>query len=246
MLVFMAVMSFSQNSIAGLVSGTGYGLAAPGGAATIYGTFPGVPTTVAPATLPKTLGGIQVLVNGLAAPLYYVSSTQINLQIPWETNTSSPNALITVGNNSALFPIASTAASIFETNTVTQQGAILDVNYKLVDYTNPVTLGQVIQIYCTGLGPVTVTQTDGVPASATQLAYTVDIPTVTIAGEPAKVLFSGLSPDFVGLYQINAVVPPNAIPAAVALAAISKITFVQISINGVTYNAVEMGYAPIK
>jgi uncharacterized protein (TIGR03437 family) len=36
-------------------------------------------------SFPTTLAGVSVSVNGVAAPLVYVSSTQINFQIPWET-----------------------------------------------------------------------------------------------------------------------------------------------------------------
>lgn len=243
-LVFMTGMSFAQ--IVGLVSATGYGLAAPGGAASIYGTFTGVPVTVAPSTiLPTTLGGVQVLVNGIAAPLYYVSPTQINIQMPWETNASLP-VILSIGSATGTFQISPLAGSIFETSNITQQGAILDVNYKLIDYNNPAVPGNVVQIYCTGLGPVTTPQVDGVPASATTLAYVTNTPIVTIAGEPAQVLFAGLAPDFVGLYQINAVVPNNIALNDIPIVSEFHITFAEIATNGITYNAVQMGYVPYK
>ena len=59
-------------------------------------------------------------------------------------------------------------------------------------------------IYCTGLGLVSSPPADGAAGSG---QTTVASPSVTIGGASATVSFSGLAPGFVGLYQINAVVP---------------------------------------
>jgi uncharacterized protein (TIGR03437 family) len=58
-----------------------------------------------------------------------------------------------------------------------------------------------------GLGPVNGGPASGEYASGTTLAHTKVDPTVSIGGQPATVLFSGLAPGFPGLYQVNAVVP---------------------------------------
>jgi uncharacterized protein (TIGR03437 family) len=49
--------------------------------------------------------------------------------------------------------------------------------------------------------------------SSTTLSYTANLVTVTVGGQNAQVLFAGLAPGYVGLYQVNVVVPPG-IPAS--------------------------------
>jgi uncharacterized protein (TIGR03437 family) len=80
-------------------------------------------------------------------------------------------------------------------------------DYSLVTSENPAVDGEVLLIYATGLGPVSNTPVDGTPAPDTPLAVTRTAPQITIGGEAAPVLWSGLAPGFVGLYQINVQVP---------------------------------------
>jgi uncharacterized protein (TIGR03437 family) len=74
----------------------------------------------------------------------------------------------------------------------------------LADTNHPAVAAETVLIYCTGLGMVNSPPADGVAGSG---QTTVATPTVTIGGKNATVSFSGLAPGFVGLYQINAVVP---------------------------------------
>jgi uncharacterized protein (TIGR03437 family) len=69
--------------------------------------------------------------------------------------------------------------------------------------------GEYISIYCTGLGPVTHAPADGSPAPSSPLSDTVSVPTVVIGGQVVPVQFSGLAPNFTGLYQVNVQVPAN-------------------------------------
>jgi uncharacterized protein (TIGR03437 family) len=140
----------------------------------------------------------------------------VNAQVPWElagqsqttitftksTQTSSPQAM----------NLATYAPGIFAVNGGgTGQGAILEAANRLVDATNPATAGStVVQIYCTGLGPVTNQPATGAPSTEKPLAETTTRPLVTIGEVPATVQFAGLTPDAVGLYQVNAQVPPGA------------------------------------
>ncbi|MGO4885639.1 MAG: hypothetical protein ACLP59_33180 [Bryobacteraceae bacterium] len=81
-------------------------------------------------------------------------------------------------------------------------------NYQLADVNHPVSPGETIIIYAIGLGALATSQTDGEPATGPD--STVVTPTVTIAGMLAKVLYSGLTPGDIGLYQLDVVVPANA------------------------------------
>ena len=105
---------------------------------------------------------------------------------------------------------------------------MLDVDFKLVSATNAAKRGQAIQIYANGLGAVTNPPESGSPASGTTLSYTKATPLVSIGGQAAQVLFSGLAPGFPGLYQVNVIVPGNVTLGAQPLT---------IAINGVTSKA---------
>ena len=76
-----------------------------------------------------------------------------------------------------------------------------------VTASNPAAPGEMVVVYATGLGPVAPAPLTGAPASASPLSLTSIPPVVTMGGIVAKVLFSGLAPGFVGLYQVNTTVP---------------------------------------
>jgi uncharacterized protein (TIGR03437 family) len=103
-----------------------------------------------------------------------------------------------------------------------QAAAVDALSGNLVAKANPAKAGKsVIAIYCTGLGPVVNPPATGAAASATELSPTIVPPAVTIGGVPANVLFSGLAPTFVGLYQINVEVPAGVSPGDAVAVAVS-------------------------
>ena len=89
----------------------------------------------------------------------------------------------------------------------TTYGAILHPSYALANTSNPAARGETVLIYCTGLGTVIPQAADG--AAAVGATQTTANPTVTIGGVQTEIAYSGLAPGFVGLYQINAVVPSS-------------------------------------
>jgi len=201
---------------------------AAGSLASVYGTFPiAVFTQANGSQWPTTLSGVSVQFNGISAPLYYVSPTQINLQIPWEMSGVNAASVTTTFSNQTSNPemvsLASLAPGIFTMN-AQGQGAIVDaLSGNLTTSSNPAIAGTTyLAIYCTGLGPVTNQPATGVVAPAGQLSETPTTPTVTIGGVPAIVSYSGLAPSFIGLYQINVQVPAtvasgNAVPVLVSI-----------------------------
>lgn len=217
---------------------------APGSIASVYGSFLlASPAGASGAPLPYSLAGLSLqFAGGIGAPLFYASSGQVNLQVPWETAGQSTTSLTAnLGNQTSgpeTVPLAPYAPGIFTTNAQgTGQGAILNSSYQLVDATHPATPGSTyILVYCTGLGPVMNTTPSGAAAPANPPADTIATPQVTIGGVPATVTFSGLAPGFVGEYQVNALVPAAA-PAGSAVP-------VAISIAGVTSNTVTIAVGP--
>ncbi len=202
---------------------------APGSIASVYGSFLFNYMSGANPPLPANLYGLSLQFgNGLGAPLSFVSTSQVNFQVPWElTGLSQTSLAITVNGQTSgtrTFNLATFAPGIFSTNGQgAGQGAILDTSYRLVDSSNAATAGStVIQIYCTGLGPVTNQPPSGSPPLSNQLSQTTATPTVTIGGVQAQLLFSGLAPALVGVYQVNALVPASsskgpAVPIVIAI-----------------------------
>lgn len=213
-----AVSQVPQINTNGVVNGASYTAAlAPGGIADVFGTFfQSSPTTDTDLPLETSLQSLSFWFGGTAAPLYFVSGGQANIQVPWELEGQTTASLTaTLGSSSGTaqtVTLAAAAPAIFTMNAQgTGQGAILDSTYHLVDASNPAVAGTTtILIYCTGLGAVSANQpATGAPASldSTKLANTSTLPTVTIGGVNASVSFSGLAPGYVGLYQVNALVP---------------------------------------
>jgi uncharacterized protein (TIGR03437 family) len=212
---------------------------AAGSVATIFGSFgfgSGVQAGAMP--LPTSLSGlsIQLLTGGVSinAPLSYASASQINVQIPWEVAGQSQVSIRPVLNGisgaSQMLQLAPFAPGVFTIATYGGVAAVIDSSNRLIEFTNPTTAGSVIQIFCTGLGPVTSAPRSGSPPSNTTLSRTIATPIVTVGGLPATVLFSGLAPDTVGEYQVNIRIPDGVPPGL--------LTPLVLSINGIASNTV--------
>jgi uncharacterized protein (TIGR03437 family) len=83
---------------------------------------------------------------------------------------------------------------------------------RLADSRNPAKAGDAVVVYCAGLGVTNPSVPDGSPASTTDLSPTVNPVTINIGGKEINPFFAGLAPGFIGLYQVNAVLPSGITP----------------------------------
>ncbi|OFV98387.1 MAG: hypothetical protein A3H28_02510 [Acidobacteria bacterium RIFCSPLOWO2_02_FULL_61_28] len=230
-------------SSGGVVNGASYTQSlTPGSIGTIFGANLGFTDMGANAVpLPTLLDKTAVQVNGIAVPLFFVSPAQINFQVPWElAGQSQASLLVTVdGMVSDPQPVSLTpmAPAVFSM-TSGGQGAILIASTGELaaplgsvkgHATRPVRRGEFISIYSTGLGPVTNQPATGGKPSGEARSLMTATPVVTIGGVPAPLTFSGLAPDFIGLYQLNAQVPEgtpsgDAVPVKVTIGAVGSNT----------------------
>jgi uncharacterized protein (TIGR03437 family) len=194
----------------GVVSAATYlsGPVSPGAIVAIYGANLGLPACNGQ--------GEEVLFNGVPAGIIYSSPTQINAQVPWEIAGAAEVQVTPLNNGTAgaAITIAGAAASpgIFTaTQNGTGQGAIVPVGTgAIATPDNPAHRGQYASIYGTGLGVVTNQPVTGDWSPWGPLAETTSLPVVTVGGVGAHVSWAGLAPDYVGLYQVNFIVPENA------------------------------------
>jgi uncharacterized protein (TIGR03437 family) len=232
---------------AGVTDGAGFSARiSAGGIGSIFGTNVALATTTASSLpLPTTLSGTTVILDGIPAPLFFVSPRQINFQVPWELlgSTNATLSVATAGGTSSTITVSlsSAAPGIFTISTANSvaQGAIQIANTMTFAApagaisgatSRPATTGDMLTIYCSGLGAVT-----NPPASGSAAAGGVGISnvqaqvSVTIGGRPAPVLSASLTPGFVGLYQVNVPFPSGvasgkAVPVIVTTANLNSNT----------------------
>ena len=195
----------------------------PGALISIFGTE--LSSSIASAdTIPfsTTLAGVSVTLSNQSqsfqAPLSYVQPTQINAQVPWNllpgASPSTFNLVVTL--NGVASPPVQVSVGPFSPGIFAINGRAAIAN---VDHTfawpvgllpgapsHPAKPGDVVIMYATGLGAVDSPVQDGA-ASLDRLRNTLVKPVVLIGGISANVLFSGLSPQFPGVNQLNVVVP---------------------------------------
>jgi len=199
---------------------------APGAFASLF-TFNGL--SLASSTtvnyvlpVPTTLGGLQVLINGVPAPITTVSSNQINFVVPFEAPTSGTAPVLVISAStsqvlgSGLMSMNTASPGFFTSN---QQGAgqIAALNCNVVNTAcdntvngtaHPVNPGSIIQLYLTGQGLISGAPPDGQGPTGT--VSTGSVPVVYIGESQGTVQFSGLAPGYPGLWQINVQIPSSA------------------------------------
>ncbi|MDX1983162.1 MAG: hypothetical protein SFV51_23015 [Bryobacteraceae bacterium] len=193
---------------------------APGGVAAIFGEqfLFEAPKSTTEVPLPTEIGGVRVLVNDRAAPLYFVSYNQINFQIPFETPPGEAVVRVERGGargNAISVPVAERAPRIIRTG-IGESGVIVTQDDGLAIPGGPAARpGEAITIYCVGFGLTDANLASGAAAPAAEpLARVRSVPRV-VFGNPftttttADPFYIGLTPSLVGLYQVNVIVPPD-------------------------------------
>jgi uncharacterized protein (TIGR03437 family) len=197
-----------------------------------------------PLPLPSDqLADIQVTVNGTPAPLYFVGPTQINFVVPWNApTTGTADVQVTKVSTGQLLaagpiPMNTVSPAIFVTTSAgsgAKLAAVINQDGTVNDATHPVKRGDYISIYATGQGVVSNPPADGdIPRNglvSSQGAPRVFIGTdftdqIVLQGTEQRnangdvnfIAFSGLSPSFPGMWQINVRIPLATAPGPAAL-----------------------------
>jgi uncharacterized protein (TIGR03437 family) len=190
----------------------------PGEFLTLYGSGLAPTTATASLPLPNTLNGVQVLINGMSAPISYISPTQISVVVPYLTIPNEVAQIEVINNNSSsnLVTVFTGSSSVgaFTNNPVGGIGyaAALHPDNSVVSADSPAQIGETVALYLEGMGVVNLPVADGTPAPSNPLSITTATPIIFLldsAGHyvQCNIDYSGLAPGFAGLYQINFTVP---------------------------------------
>jgi len=215
---------------------------APGSIAAVFGTnLAAGLNSAASVPLPTALGGLSLKFNGsVAAPFFFASPGQANIQIPWELSGQTSATLVATteagSSGPVVVPLAAFAPAIFSLNQQgTGQGVVTIANSRTIvapagsvpgAEARPAAKGEYLSIYCTGLGDVSNRPATGAAAldgsSTAKSPVTVSLGSVTV---PAA--YAGLAPGFVGLFQVNVQVPaatPSgpAVPLVLSVAGVNS------------------------
>lgn len=194
---------------------------APGELVSLYGNFGASVGGAQALPIPTELNGVQVLVNGLAAPVVLTGATQIVALIPYEVSGARFATFQVMvngsGSNKVTVYVDNTAPGIY---TLSENGigagAILHADYTLVTDSSPSVPGETVLLYMNGLGTVTPAVGDGAAAPGNQLSISDENGGILVylddgvhALAQANVSFNGLAPGFAGLYQVNFTLPKS-------------------------------------
>ena len=198
-----AVTTSAKPSITALANGASFKpVYAPGMVLTVFGSqLAGTTDTASTVPLPRTMDSVAATVNGVAAPVYYVSAGQLNIQIPYETAANS-TAVLNINNNgqtaSQSFTVAAAAPGIF-----------IDRNGATVPNASAAR-GQEVVLYITGAGALSpAVATGAAPAAGTPVS-SLPAPqmfSMTVGAVPVLPDFIGDTPGLVGVVQVNYTVP---------------------------------------
>ncbi len=206
---------------------------APEGLVSIFGqNFAAGTLQASTLPLPNDMLGATVSFNDTPIPLTYISPTQINAQLPVEARgTGMLRVSTTSGVTQTTITLLDAAPGIFATG-------LLHQNYSPIDSRSPARPGETLLVYGTGLGIVDGAIATGQAAPTSPLLAVHSPVEVLVDSLAVTPVFAGLAPGFVGLYQINVVLPQDLT---------SKVYSLRLGTNGHLSNPVSFpvqGWAP--
>ncbi|HEX3744257.1 MAG TPA: family 16 glycosylhydrolase [Bryobacteraceae bacterium] len=221
-----------------VVNGASYlGDLAPGGLATLYGTqlADGTPTIDNTNGFPTQAGGVTVSVNGVNSPLIYVSPTQINFQVPWETAAGTSVPIVVTRDSTPSVPeyatvAAAAAPSMFLSEFTNGVAWVTGTGCELTECA--VQTNGTYELWANALGPKNGTLQDGMGAVYNGSIIPLEVPgepascQLTIGGQAAVVQYCGAAPGEV-IDQINFIYPSGVTTTAPYVEA-------SLTINGAT------------
>jgi uncharacterized protein (TIGR03437 family) len=176
----------------------------------------GLATEIANGVLPTVLDGISVTINGKSAFVAFISREQINVQAPDDT-AQGPVSVVVTNHGAVSTPFMAqlqpAAPALFQLGTTHYaiatrypDNAIIG-NPAVVPGTVAAKRGDILTLWCTGLGPTQPPATAG--KVVTTSAPTASPATVIVGNVGVNVMGAAASSDAVGLYQINIQLPQS-------------------------------------
>ena len=189
---------------------------APGSLITIFGRNLGTDATFADTPAPTVMGGTCVTMGDTTLPLLMTSTGQINAQIPPETAAGRYTLLVRSLDRKAvslpqIIQVAKYAPAVFA-DPETKEALVFRPDGRRVTKAQPAKRDEPLMMFATGLGVTGPRVGAGQAAPGSPLAETVD-PVELYFGDvrysQAEIIvdWAGLTPGFIGLYQINLRVP---------------------------------------
>ena len=200
----------SASRVNAIVNAAGFGNSplAPGMSAALFGANLAAETAVATggSSLPLSLAGTSITVNGVPAPLFFSGPGQVNFLVPFGISGPMAEVVLRSERGEATVNVPQTPASPASFLVGVDPSVYRGNGTRVWDF-SPARPGEELILFANGLGAVAPEVPAGSLAPSAPLAHTVLLPTIRIDGRDAEVRFAGLTPGFVGLYQVNFVVP---------------------------------------
>jgi uncharacterized protein (TIGR03437 family) len=213
MLVQPSAPSFPANGVANAFSFAGSGVA-PGEIVALFGTNMGPSSGLfgsftQAGYLTDQTEGISVRFDGIPAPLFYADAGQINVQVPYEVSGEATTSVVVdtgVQSSAVTIPVSAAVPGLFSS-------AVNFTNNSLNTASNPVSRGDYVILYATGLGNLVTPIDSGEAAPAADASASAV--TVNVGGVAVTPYYAGVTPGLAGLDQISVQIPAGTTPGEI-------------------------------